>query len=81
MTRSSPPSSEWDRTPQLWRGAARDWPALPRWAFAHLGTLAPHQTVQVVQGNRKIDAAHLVNTTWGEHLARLDQDPRTTHVP
>lgn len=81
MTRPLPPPREWGDTPQLWRGAARDWPALQRWTFAHLGALDPHRPVQVVQGNRETDPARLVHTTWGEHLARLDQGACATREP
>lgn len=81
MTRHPPPPREWGDTPQLWRGAARDWPALQRWTFAHLAAFDPHRPVQVVQGNRETDPARLVHTTWGEHLARLDQDPCATREP
>ncbi len=63
--------NQWGNTPVVWRGAASDWPAVQRWSFDHLGSLAPEQLVRVVHGNRELQAAHLVTTTWGKHLSSL----------
>lgn len=57
--------------PQVWRGAAADWPAVRHWTFSSLRALAPDLPVQVVQGNRERDDTRLSTTTWGEHLAVL----------
>jgi len=69
------------REPCVLRGIAADWPAVQRWSFAHLATLAPSLPVELVVGNRELGRTEFASSTLGAYLAELASPPADDAPP
>lgn len=58
--------------PQVLRGAAADWPAIQRWTFPYLASIAPDLAVQLVVGDRENGQTRFESSTLGAYLASLE---------
>ncbi|MEO6921582.1 MAG: cupin-like domain-containing protein [Collimonas sp.] len=67
--------------PCVLRGLGKDWPAIRKWRFAYLGSLAPALPVQLVAGNRERGLTRFVASTLGDYLAHLQNAPQTSAEP
>nr|WP_297350603.1 cupin-like domain-containing protein [uncultured Caldimonas sp.] len=61
--------------PRVLRGVAAGWPAIARWTFPYLASLAPDMPVRLVLGNRERSATHFVDATLGQYLGMLEAQP------
>lgn len=63
----------YDGEPAVLRGAAIDWPAIRRWTFPYLASIAPNLAVKVVLGDRESEQTRFATSTLGAYLAALEQ--------
>lgn len=61
--------------PVIYRGLAAHWPAVRRWSFAELAHAVPDADVQLVSGNREVQATAFQSSTLRKYLLGLDVSP------
>lgn len=63
--------------PAVFRGLAAQWPAIEKWTFPYLASLAPDLPVRLVVGNRESDPTRFTQSTLGRYAELLTQDDQT----
>ncbi|WP_062209332.1 cupin-like domain-containing protein [Streptomyces sp. NBRC 109706] len=61
-------------SPTVFRGLAAEWPAVERWTFPYIGSLAPDLPVRLVVGNRESDPTRFTRSTLGSYAELLAGD-------